>query len=137
MGGSRGVLRVEGGPLLRATLKAAGGEITDLKAAHREVSDVVVAAVKADPPYDPVTPDGVHIATTVRVAATKTAASVRAGNNTKVTYGPTLHYGDSRPTHPRSSADPFLWNAAQRTESVWLPIYAKHVDQVVDQIRGA
>lgn len=135
-GGRRPVLAVEGGRQLRASLKKAEGEITDLKAAHRDVADVVVAAVKANPPYDPVTPDGVHIASTVRPSATKTQAAVRAGNNTKVTYAPTLHYGDKRPSHPRADADPFLWLAATRTERQWLPIFEKHVDRVIDQIRG-
>lgn len=136
-GGRAPVLAVEGARELRAALKRAEGDAGDLKDAHKAAGDVVAARAIATAPDDPHTPDGVHIATTIRATATKTRAEVRAGNNRKHVYGPTLHYGDNRPSHPRSGATPWLAEAAHDTESTWLGPYAEHLDRLVDRIERA
>lgn len=135
-GGRRPVLAVEGARQLRTSLKRAGQDVGELKDVHRKAADIVADRAKANPPDHPADDDGVHIVDTIRPGATRTQAIVRAGNNAKADYAPTLHYGDKRASHPRTEAQPFLTDAAHDSESQWLPEYERHVTGIIQRIEG-
>lgn len=135
-GGRRPVLAVEGAAELRRTMKRAEHDVGELRTVHREVAEIVADEARRNPPEDPFTPDGVHIAKTIRATATRTRAEARAGNNTKVTYGPTLHYG-AYGSRPRAETQPFLTDAAHDSEADWLPVYERHMTRIIDRIHGA
>lgn len=120
-----GELRVDGARRLRSTLKAAGGDLDDLKAAHLDAAQVVVAAVLAPRRTG-------RLAGTIRAGATRRAAVVRAGT-ARVPYAGPIHWGWGR-RHIRSN--PFLTSAAQRTEAVWVGKYSDQLDTILTTIRG-
>lgn len=120
-------LRVVGGRELRRELKAAGLSLQDLKDAHRDVAAIV--AREAETPRD-----SGALAATVRVGATNRAAIVRAGNNTRVPYARVVHW---RKTVNHPQGQPFLSDAAQRTEPKWLPLYEADVHKITDTVKGA
>jgi len=120
-------VQVEGVKQLRKSLKAAGEDLSDLKDAHRQAATVVASAARARAPK--VRP---RLVTTVRPAGTKTAAIVRAGN-AKAPYANAIHWG-----WPKRgiTANPFISEAAQDTESTWVPIYSAAVENALDRVQG-
>lgn len=124
------ILKVEGAARLRRTLKDAGADMKDLKAANKRAAQTVMNAAKA---LSPVGPDaGGHIKSTGRVGATTRAGIVRFGNKAKP-YGGPIHWG-----WPARGIDPQPWitTAAQTTESTWVDMYYRDLEKVLDQIKG-
>jgi hypothetical protein len=121
------LVEVEGAARLRRTLRAAGSDLEDLKAAHRSASQIVAdAAADAAPVRSGLLRD------TVRASGTKTAGIVRAGF-ARVPYAGPIHWGwPARGIR----ANPFISDAARATEGRWLGEYQSHVDALLADIRG-
>lgn len=122
------VVHVDGARKLRATLKAAGDDLTDLKAAHREAAQIAAHASAA---LAPVGPTG-RLQRTIRASGTKTAGVIRAGT-ARVPYVPVIHWGWPR---RHIKAQPFLSDGARDSEGRWLPVYINHLETIVNRIEG-
>jgi hypothetical protein len=118
-------VEVRGGKRLRATLRAAGDDLSDLRAAHGQVA--VLVAGLASPPRR-----SGRLASTVRPSGTKTAAIVRAGFAAVLYAGP-IHWG--WPAR-NITAQPFLSDAATSSEPIWLPIYFADLERIIDKVEG-
>lgn len=121
-------LQVEGGRELRASLKAAGADLGDLKAAHRAASTLVSAAAAGRAPRRTGT-----LAASLRPGATQTSALIRGGG-ARVPYGGPIHWG--WPGH-NIAPNPFISEAAQATEPTWVEAYRRDVAHIVDSVKGA
>lgn len=120
-------IRLLGGRKLRSSLKRAGLDVDDLKAAHAAAAKYVeeVAVTRA-----PVV-TGTLLAT-LRSSGSKTKATVRAGN-AKVPYAGPIHWGwPDRNISPNT----FITDAAQSSEGQWSQIYMDALDKIISQIEG-
>jgi hypothetical protein len=121
------VVEVKGRAQLVRTMRAAGVDLRDLNAANRDAAAVVSPAAAAAAPRR----TG-RLAATGRPAGTRTMALVRFGG-AAVPYGPPIHFG----WHARRIApNPFVFEAAQRTEPQWTAVYGAAVEKILDQIKG-
>ena len=120
-------VRIEGASNLRRTCKAAGVDITQLKEAHGEASNLVARIAR------PRTPRLTgRLAASVRSSGTKTAAIVRAGG-AAIPYAAVIHYGwPARGI----AAQPWLTQTATDTQPQWLDIDQHGVQRVLNTIRG-
>lgn len=125
-----GRLRVDGARRLRATLKAAGEDLQDLKDAHKAAADVVAAAARPRTPVGP--PEGGHIRDTIRTSGTASAAIVRAGRARNPYAGP-IHWGHRA---RGIAAQPWIYEAAKQTSDTWTDLYLEAVTTVVDRVEG-
>lgn len=126
-----GVIQVEGVKNLRRTLKAAGVDLTDFTAVNRAVASLVAPLAAAGAPRGP--GEGGHIAQTVRVGATRTAAIIRVGNNGRFRYGGPIHWGwPARNIRP----NPWVVDAAQDSEGQWIEKYVVGLDRIISQVKG-
>lgn len=123
----RGMVEIEGARRLRSTMRRAGLDLEDLKAAHARAAQIASNAAAARAPVRSGT-----LAGTVRSSGTKTAGIVRAGF-ARVPYAGPIHWGWPARGIP---ANTFITDAAQDTETVWLAIYEKAVESAIDQIKG-
>jgi hypothetical protein len=121
-------MRVEGARTLRKTLKAAGLSVDDLKAAHRAVAELVARAAHPAAPRRTGRLDQ-----SVRTSGTQAAAIVRAGR-AAVPYANPVHWG--WPSH-HIKANPWIQEAADRTEPAWSGLYLSALDAIVQTIEGA
>ena len=118
---------VEGGAQLRKTLRAAGDDLSDLKAAHGEAAQIVTGRARGTAPRR----TGV-LSASVRGSGTKTQAVVRAGG-ARVRYAGPIHWGwPARGI----AAQPWIQEAAQDTEPVWIGRYEDAVDEALDKVKG-
>lgn len=126
---SRGpAVEVEGLRTLRASLKAAGLSVDDLKDAHAQVAQLVVRAAAPNAPRR----TGALAAST-RGSGTQGAAVVRAGKSA-VPYAGPIHWGwPSR----HIAANPWLWNAAVNSREQWTGTYLHALEAIIDKIEGA
>jgi len=120
-------LQVDGARQLRQQLKAAGISVQDLKDAHRVVAEQVATASR---PAAPVRSGA--LANSVRAAGTQTAAIVRAGG-ARVPYAGPIHWGWP---NRHITAQPWLAEAAERTEPAWEQTYLDAVQTIIDTIEG-
>jgi hypothetical protein len=121
-------LQVDGARQLRASLRRAGLSVQDLKDAHKEAADVVKAEAAPRAPRR----TG-RLAASVRTSGTQSAAIIRAGRKA-VPYAGPIHWGwEAR----NIAANPWLWEAAQRTESKWTRTYLDALEHIIDTIEGA
>lgn len=120
-------VRVDGLDRLRTTLRRAGHDVSQFKEANRAAANVVAGAAR------PVAPKRTgRLAATVRTGATQKAGVVRAGR-AKVPYAGPIHWGwPARGIE----AQPFLSDTARRTEPEWGEVYDRHVDDILNSIRG-
>lgn len=122
------VHQVIGGKDLRKTLRAAGVDMKDLKTVHRQSAQVAANAAAQKAPEV-----SGRLRATIRAAGTQTAGIVRVGNNTRVPYAPVVHWG--WPKH-HIKPNPFAVEGAQSSEPVWLPLYERHIDRTLSQVKG-
>lgn len=125
-------LRVDGAAKLRRTLKAAGRDLEGqaLKDAHKKAADLVAREARPDTPVGPDT--GGHIKEDIRTSGTASAAIIRAGRARRPYAGP-VHWG----WRARGiKAQPWIYEAAQRTTVAWTGIYLTAVEEVLDTIEG-
>jgi hypothetical protein len=123
------VLRVDGARQLRASLKAAGVKLDDLKAAHLAVAQLVHRVAQ---PHAPVGETG-KLARSERPAGTQSSAIVRAGS-AAVPYAGPIHWGWPK---RHITAHPWIADAAASTEAAWLGQYMHALERVIDTIKGA
>lgn len=121
-------IRVDGGRQFRSTVKRAVGDLGDLKATHKEAADLVAREAKPDAP----TGKTLKLQGSVRAAGTASAAIIRAGG-ARVRYAGVQHFG--WPAR-NIKAQPFITEAAQRTEPQWADIYADGVQTILNRIKG-
>ena len=122
---ARPVVEVLGARQLRATLRRAGQDMSDLKRVHAEVGRIVVAAASAPSRTG-------TLAASIRSGAAATSATVRAGG-ARVPYAGPIHWGwPARGI----TAQPFLSDAAQRTEPRWTEVYLTEVNRIIDRVQG-
>jgi hypothetical protein len=116
-----------GGRNMRKTLKAAGADLKDLSPAYRAASAIVVNVARPQTPHR----TGA-LAKTVRGGGTQASATIRAGSKA-VPYGPPIHWG--WPTRG-IAAQPWLSEAAQSSEPVWVEEFEQLMHDAIAQIRG-
>ena len=146
MANTTGVI-VRGAPRLRRTLRAAGDDLSDLKAAHLGAATIAATAAQALAPRK----TG-RTAATVRPGATKTAAIIRAGRSSMPWVG-RVHYGDpgtgrsgvraalTRVRHRLAGGGhiqphTYLIDGAHNTEPQWTAVYNAAVDKALQQVEG-
>jgi hypothetical protein len=119
------VLEVRGGRELRRTLRRAGDDMSDLKAAHSRVAAIVVGS--ASPPVR-----SGRLAGTQRGSGTKTASIYRAGF-ASVPYANPVHWG-----WPRRGirAQTFGTDAAVRSEPVWYQVFVTAIERIIGRVKG-
>lgn len=124
---SKPVFQVEGGRQLRRTLRQAGDDLQDLKAAHLDAAQVVLSASAALAPSR----TG-RLKQTLRAAGTKTQGIVRAGKKA-VPYAGPIHWG-----WPKRNirANPFIATGAKNSEGQWVRKYENHVENILNKIEG-
>ena len=131
-------VEVIGARQLRRTLKAAGEDLTDLKAAHRQAAEI---AARASATLAPVGATG-RLKKSIRASGTTTAGIIRAGRK-NVPYANAIHWGrvwwpNKQQAQHRAPfwGRPFLSNGAQNSEGQWLPIYMRTVEGAIERIEG-
>lgn len=112
---------------LRRDLKRAGSDMADLKGANAAAAQLVATAAAARAPRR----TGA-LAASVRGSKAASRASVSAGR-AAVPYAGPIHYGwPARGIE----ANPFVTDAAQATESSWLPLYERELEAVAHSLDG-
>lgn len=129
MARSRTIVRVEGGRRLRQTLKAAGDDLSDLKAAHGHAAEIVVPRARAGAP----TGETGRLAASVRGSGTKQGAFIRAGS-AALRYAGVQEWGWPARHIP---AQPYVVPAARATEPTWYGAYQTEVEAILDRVKGA
>jgi len=137
------VVEVQGARQLRRTLKAAGEDLADLKAAHKQASTIALGGIS---PLVPVRSG--RLAATLRAAGTNTAGIVRAGKKA-VPYAGMVQWGRKRwPSMISTPKDPykqvnsfvkprlFMTDGAKATEPEWVAVYEAALDRAMNQIKG-
>lgn len=123
------LVQVEGGRAFRASLKKAGDDLQDMKAAHKSAAQIAATASRA---LAPVGLTGL-LSRSIRGAGTKTAATIRAGNNTRVPYARPIHWGWHR---RHIKPNPFLSHGAQNSEGRWIRVYEAYLETALHQVKG-
>lgn len=117
-------VRVEGRRELARALRQMTGDVSDLKAANAAAAATVAAAAAARAPRR----TGA-LAASVRGNKAVSRATVMAGG-ARLPYAGPIHYGwPARGIEPR----PFVTEAAQATEAVWLAAYERAITEAVDR----
>jgi hypothetical protein len=101
-----------------------------MKAAHKDAAEIAAAQTRSEAPVGDDTP---HLLNTIRASGTKTAAIIRAGNNSTVRYAGPINYGWGR---RHIAANPFMQRGARKSESRWLPVYMNYLKHSLDKIEG-
>jgi hypothetical protein len=122
------VYEVHGAKELRKTLRQAGEDMSDLKAVNKRVGDLVIGAAR---PLVPVRSGA--LAASLRPAAAAAKVTVRAGS-ARLPYAGPVHWG-----FPARNirANPFLSDAATRTEETWVGYYFDELQAVINRVDGA
>lgn len=121
-------IKVDGARQLRKTLRAAGDDLADLKAAHAEAAEIAARASAALAPSR-----SGALKASIRSSGTKTAGVVRAGKKA-VPYAGPIHWGwFKRGIKPNL----FISRGAQDSEGKWLPVYENAVEKAVEKVEGA
>lgn len=121
------VVHVEGARELRRTLKRAGGDMEDLKAANR------AAARSIEPIAAGLAPKVTGaLVGTLRVGATQKAGMLRVGKKL-VPYAGPIHWGwPARGIKPH----PFMSEAATDNEQIWMEAYMRDIDKALKKVKG-
>lgn len=114
-----------GGKQLRRTLRKAGIDLAEMRAVHRQAAQVAMSASR--PPHR-----SNDLAGSQRIGATNTTGTLRAGG-VRVPYAGVIHYG--WPAR-NITEQPWLLQAAKRTEHRWIALYKAFLDRVLEQIQG-
>ena len=120
-------IRIEGLDALVRTMRKAGVDISELKAAHIRAGQIV-----ADRAAELAPRRSGKLAGSVRPAKQAKRARIQAGS-AKVVYGNPIHWG--WPAR-NIEANPFISNAAQQTEPEWTKAYLEDVQAALDKVRG-
>lgn len=119
------VVKVEGLTRFRATMKAAGADMADMKAANVRAAAVVAAEGSSRAPKR-----SGALAGSLRPARTVGRARV----SSSLAYAGVIHWGwAARGIPPRE----FLVDAAEATQPQWLRAYEDDLQDIVNTVRGA
>lgn len=122
-----GGVHVEGLANLRRTMKSAGVDLKELSKINRAAATMVANAARLPAPKR----TG-RLAASIRPSGTQKAGVIKAGRKS-IPYGPPIHWGwFSRGINP----NPWISRTAQSTESGWLPLYERHMDSVIQKVKG-
>lgn len=127
MASSAATFRAPGLRQLQRDLRELGDGLGDLKDANAEAARIVAHEAERRAPKR----TG-RLAARIRGNRAAGRATVSAGGAT-VPYAGPIHYG--WPAH-HITANPFVIDAAQATEDVWLPLYEHNIEQLVDHVAG-
>lgn len=121
-------IRLEGARELRASLKDAGDDLADFKAAHAEAAEVVQTVAVG---LVPVRTGALRAS--IRSTGSATAGVVRAGS-ARVPYAAAIHYG-----WPRRGIKPhpFITEAAKRETPRVVDVIEQHITRILNKIKGA
>ena len=109
---------------LSAELTAGARALADLSGIHAKAARTVRGTAQ------PATPRRTgRLAASLRERATPTSGAVASG----LVYAPVVHWG--WPGH-NIEANPWLWNAAKRTQPKWLSHYQKEIERIVSDCAG-
>lgn len=125
---ARPLVQVDGGPRLRRTLRQAGSDLEDLKAANAAAAAIAAEGGRRKAPVASGT-----LAGTIRSSGTRTAGYVRAGY-ARTPYPGVQEWGyrSGRPI----AGQHFLAEGAKATEPVWLDQYHKDVTTALKKVKG-
>lgn len=122
------VVGVVGERELRKTMKKAGENLDELKAAHGEAAQIGATRAKITVPIR----TGA-LASSIRSAGTNATGYIRAGS-ARVPYANPIHWGwEARNIDP----NPFASEAAEETKPRWEPIYLNAIRRILARIKGA
>lgn len=120
-------ISVSGLSRLRRDLRKAGDDMGDLKEANARAASIVAAEAARRAPRK----TG-RLASSVRGNRAASRASVSAGR-AAVPYAGPIHYGwPARGIE----ANPFVTDAAQATEPIWIPAYETDLNKVAHSLDG-
>lgn len=127
MAGRDAGIRIEGQRELRKSLRQAGDDLEDLKAAHKAAAEVAAGGAKPHVPRR----TG-RLAGTIRPGGTKTGAVIRAGRKA-VPYAGPIHWGwEARGIEPQE----FLADGAKDTEPQWVELFYKALNKSLKKVKG-
>ena len=124
-------IRVGGMRKVRAQMREAGDDLSDLRDLHKRLADDVAGTAKTKVPVR-----SGRLQRSIRGAGTKTAARVRAGNNRKsgpssVPYAPQIHFGwGARGIRPQ----PFLYEALDDRRQEVIDAYNDEVRAMIRRV---
>lgn len=122
------VVRVRGVNRLARTLRAAGSDLDELRAAHTAAAAYVASASAAAAPN--VTG---ALAGSVRGSHATRRATVRAGY-ARVPYAGPIHWGWPR---RNIAPQPFIADTARATEPTWVRMYEEDLRRILRTVKGA
>jgi hypothetical protein len=127
------VVRVDGGPRLRRTLRQAGADMVDLKDANARIAAMVAALARSMAPVGVGTRAPGSLRASIRGNRAMARARVSAGG-ARVPYAGPVHWGwPARGIRPR----PFLRDAARALEPTIIASYTRNLDTICDSVKGA
>jgi hypothetical protein len=118
-------IRVEGLPELRRKLKAAGDDLEDLRDANHAASRIVLTESDRRVPRR-----SGRLAATGRTNRAVGRANVLYGS-ADVPYAMPIHWGQPR---RNIQANPWVTEAAEATEPVWVQAYADALDKAIRKV---
>lgn len=118
---------VQGARQLRRTLKAAGQDLGDLKAAHAAAGAVVLPRAKGKAPRR-----SGALAGNIRASAAASSLTLRAGG-ARVPYAGPIHWGwAKRNIRPQ----PWIYEEINNSQPFLVRVYEDAVGRIVNRIRG-
>jgi hypothetical protein len=120
-----GAYQVRGAEELERTMRQAGDDLRDLTTASKRAGDVVVGAARGRAPRR-----SGQLAASLFPVATPAGVTVSA----RAVYAGPIHWG--WPAR-HIAANPFLSEAATRTEDTWVGFYLDEVQAAIAKVRGA
>ncbi|MCB4209163.1 hypothetical protein [Arthrobacter sp. UM1] len=124
---ARALVEFAGGYQLRKTLRAAGDDLSRLKALHREVGEIVADGARQRTPRR-----RGRLVGSIRVSPRQTGVSIRAGRKA-IPYAGPVHWGWPARGIGQSL---YLTDAAKASEPRWVGVYARGVVKILDQVKG-
>lgn len=120
-------VQVQGAKELRKTLKAAGDDLSELKAVNQAVGNMVVGVARGLAPVR----SGV-LAGSIRATRAAGGVGIKAGG-ASIPYAGPIHWG-----WPARSikANPFISNAALTTEDQWVALYQEEIEKILERVEG-
>jgi phage gpG-like protein len=118
-------VKVVGARRLRATMKRAGTDLTQMSDAHQKVGQIVISAAAPRTPRQ----TG-RLAGSLRASRTRASAVVRSS----VVYAGVQEFG--WPAHGIEERA-FVRGGAKASEPVWLAEYLRAVDRALKKVKGA
>lgn len=118
-------VNVPGLAKLVRTMRKAGIDMSDLKAANQAAGSIVSAGGRQSAPRR----TGA-LAASIRPSKTARKAVVRAGGG-RIRYARFQEFGSSK-----NEATHFLYGSAERTQPEWVPEYERELSRIMARIQG-